>query len=68
MMFDVLDFAHLMLVDEGRLCMWMPTANEDIELMVPKHPGLRLISTSVQHFNKCLYSRRCGRVIMTDND
>ena len=55
MMMDVLDFSYLMLVDNARLCMWMPTANDDdIELAIPTHPGLKLISVSVQPFNKCL--------------
>ena len=55
MLSDVLDFAVLMLVDGGRLAMWMPTANdEDIELAIPVHPGLELIAVCVQHFNKCM--------------
>lgn len=54
MLADVLDFAFLMLLDGGRLSMWMPTANdEDIELFIPVHPGLELISVCVQQFNKC---------------
>lgn len=54
MMQDVLDFAFVMLVDHGRLSVWMPTANdEDVELSVPLHPGLDLVSTCVQDFNKC---------------
>src|SRR4051812_18957151 len=54
MLDDILDFATTMLVDGGRLCMWMPTANdEDIELAIPTHPCLELVSVSVQPFNKC---------------
>lgn len=50
----MLEFAFEKLVDDGRLGMWMPTANdEDIELAIPAHPGLKLISVCVQHFNKC---------------
>lgn len=54
MMADVLEFAFDMLVENGRLSVWMPTANdEDIELAIPMHPGLELISVCVQQFNKC---------------
>jgi len=56
MMADVLDFSYSMLVDDGRLAMWMPTANdEDIELAIPSHPGLKLVSVSVQPFSKCMW-------------
>jgi len=65
MLQDVLDFAALMLVDGGRLSMWMPTANdEDIELAIPAHPGLKVVSVCVQNFNKCRSTRSsivCGR-------
>ncbi|KAF2428818.1 tRNA guanosine-2'-O-methyltransferase [Tothia fuscella] len=63
MLEDVLDFAVLTLVDGGRLCMWMPTANEQgNEVDIPKHPSLQLEDVSTQAFNKwsrCLltYSR-----------
>lgn len=54
MLADVLNFAFLMLVDGGRLSMWLPTANdEDVELLIPVHPGLELVSVCVQQFNKC---------------
>lgn len=54
---DVLQFAAEMLVDDGRLAMWMPTANdEDIELAIPQNVYLELASTCVQVFNKCTYS------------
>ncbi|KAB8748951.1 hypothetical protein FH972_026502 [Carpinus fangiana] len=57
MMQDVLDFGFDMLVDHGRLSVWMPTANdEDSDLPVPSHPGLAIISICTQHFNK--WSRR----------
>ncbi|KAK4987130.1 hypothetical protein LTR50_004826 [Elasticomyces elasticus] len=57
MLDDILDFAAAMLVDEGRLCMWMPTANdEDVELAIPAHPALEITSVCVQSFNK--WSRR----------
>ena len=60
MMADVLDFSYSMLVDNGRLAMWVPTANdEDIELAIPTHPGLELVSVSVQPFNKCTRSVQC---------
>ncbi|KAF2088830.1 RNA methylase family protein [Saccharata proteae CBS 121410] len=57
MLDDILDFAVDMLVDNGRISMWMPTANdEDIELAIPSHSHLQLISVCVQPFNK--WSRR----------
>lgn len=53
MMDDILDFGYAMLVDGGRLAMWMPTANdEDIALAIPTHPGLELVAVCVQQFNK----------------
>jgi tRNA (guanine10-N2)-methyltransferase len=54
---DILAFAVSTLVEDGRLSMWMPTANdEDIELIIPSHPCLELTSVCVQAFNK--WSRR----------
>lgn len=54
---DILAFAVATLVENGRLSMWMPTANdEDIELVIPSHPCLELESVCVQAFNK--WSRR----------
>ena len=51
---DTLHFASLTLVENGRLAMWMPTANdEDIELVIPTHPCLKVVSVCVQPFNKC---------------
>ncbi|KAK3176201.1 hypothetical protein OEA41_007524 [Lepraria neglecta] len=57
MLDDLLEFAVELLVDEGRLSLWMPTANdEDVELGIPSHPCLQLVSVCVQTFNK--WSRR----------
>lgn len=54
---DILEFAVSTLVENGRLSMWMPTANdEDIELVIPTHPCLEIVSVCVQPFNK--WSRR----------
>jgi tRNA (guanine10-N2)-methyltransferase len=54
---DILDFAVATLVDNARLSMWMPTANdEDVELVIPTHPCLAIVSVCVQPFNK--WSRR----------
>lgn len=54
---DILAFAVATLVEDGRISMWMPTANdEDVELIIPSHPGLELTSVCVQAFNK--WSRR----------
>jgi len=54
---DILAFAATTLVEDGRISMWMPTANdEDIDLIIPSHPCLELTSVCVQAFNK--WSRR----------
>ena len=45
MLDDLLEFAAFMLVDDGRLALWMPTANdEDVVLGMPTHPCLDLVS------------------------
>ena len=52
---DILDFASSILVDNARLALWMPTANdEDAKLTPPSHPCLGLLSSSKQPFNKCM--------------
>lgn len=53
MLNDILTFASQTLVTNGRLSMWMPTANDEVELLVPMHPNLELASVSVQPFNNC---------------
>lgn len=54
MLQDILAFAADTLVVHGRLSFWMPTANdEELEIPVPSHPCLELISVCVQVFNKC---------------
>uniref|UniRef100_A0A060T4X0 tRNA (guanine(10)-N(2))-methyltransferase n=1 Tax=Blastobotrys adeninivorans TaxID=409370 RepID=A0A060T4X0_BLAAD len=54
---DLLAFAADRLVPDGRLCFWMPTANEDFEpTHIPHHPDLELVAECVQEFNK--WSRR----------
>ena len=54
MLEDLLEFAAFMLVDGGRLSLWMPTANdEDVVLGIPTHPCLGVVSVCVQTFNKC---------------
>ena len=54
MLDDILEFAVSSLVDDGRLSLWMPTANdEEIELGIPFHPLLEVVSVCVQPFNKC---------------
>lgn len=54
---DLLNFASSHLKPNGRLCFWMPTANEDmVPHMVPDHPDLDLVIACVQPFNK--WSRR----------
>jgi len=34
--------------------MWMPTANEEeVEMVIPEHEALELVSVCIQPFNKC---------------
>ncbi|KAL2837908.1 hypothetical protein BJY01DRAFT_237669 [Aspergillus pseudoustus] len=57
MLNDILDFAARTLVTDGRLAMWMPTANdEEVELSVPMHPNLEVVNVCVQPFTS--WSRR----------
>ncbi len=66
MLDDILDFSVDMLVDGGRLCMWMPVAgitadddplhNESDKYEIPRHPALEVVSECTQHFSK--WSRR----------
>ncbi|KAI4197047.1 MAG: hypothetical protein LQ350_006177 [Teloschistes chrysophthalmus] len=57
MLDDILDFAVESLVDGARLSLWIPTANdEEVELDIPTHPFLEVVSVCVQPFNK--WSRR----------
>lgn len=57
MLGDILEFAAMYLVDAGRLSLWMPTANdEEVELEIPMHPCLEIVSICVQAFNKCMFS------------
>lgn len=65
---DLLAFAVYSVVDGGRLCFWMPTANdEDQELPVPFHPCLELVNSCKQVFTKCTYHlfRVCCVVLTT---
>ncbi|KAF3165307.1 hypothetical protein TWF225_001255 [Orbilia oligospora] len=57
MLNDIMNFASTHLVPNGRLCIWLPTADEDFnEFSVPAHRNLKLESICVQNFNK--WSRR----------
>lgn len=51
---DILNFAVRSLVPEGRLVMWMPTSNAEINLPVPMHENLEVVSISVQSFGNCM--------------
>lgn len=53
---DLLSFAAAVLVPDGRLSFWMPTA-DDVEetLPIPTHGKLELIAVCVQPFGKCKY-------------
>ena len=54
MLIDILSFAAETLVENGRLSMWMPTANdEDQEIAIPAHGALEVVSNCIQPFNKC---------------
>lgn len=54
MLDDLLTFAAETLVDDGRLAFWMPTANDELlELAIPTHPCMELVTVCVQIFNKC---------------
>lgn len=62
MLEDILQFAADHLVPGGRLCFWMPTANEDFsQLDIPTHPELEIVSVCMQEFNKC--TLRCPCVV-----
>lgn len=53
---DLLQFSADHLVEGGRLCFWMPVANDDFkEHHIPLHPELKLLSCCIQDFNKCEY-------------
>ena len=55
MLEDILEFGALRLVDSGRLSLWMPTADdEEVELAIPRHHCLELVSICVQPFNNCI--------------
>lgn len=57
MLGDILEFAAHTLVINGRISLWMPTANEDdVEIDVPSNPYLELVSICIQPFNKCTLS------------
>ncbi|KAL4862699.1 hypothetical protein BDV12DRAFT_190209 [Aspergillus spectabilis] len=57
MLNDILAFAARTLITDGRLSMWMPTANdEEVELSIPMHENLEVLSVSVQPFSN--WSRR----------
>jgi tRNA (guanine10-N2)-methyltransferase len=63
MLDDILEFAALSLVDNGRLSFWMPTANDlDQEIEIPHHPSLRVISVCTQTFNKCQCFAKLSRL------
>lgn len=54
---DLLQFATERLPIGGRLCFWMPTANDEyVPTIIPKHKNLELKYHLVQEFNK--WSRR----------
>ncbi|SZF02542.1 unnamed protein product [Blumeria hordei] len=54
---DLLEFAAIFLVENGRLSFWMPMANDDNqEVKIPHHPHLQIVSICTQSFSK--WSRR----------
>lgn len=67
MLDDILQFATDMLVDNGRISFWMPTANDnDQEIAVPTHPSLVIVSMCVQPFNKCECRRLRVNIHLSD--
>ena len=66
MLVNILDFAVAYLADNGRLSLWMPTANdEDVVLAIPSHHQLDLISICVQPFKKCLFRPLMLLIVLT---
>ncbi|GMF03160.1 unnamed protein product [Ambrosiozyma monospora] len=64
---ELLQFAVDRLPIGGRLCFWMPVANdEDIPTMVPQNKRLELIYNLQQDFNR--WSRRCLVYVKRDED
>lgn len=55
MLDDLLEFAARTLVQDGRLSFWMPTMNDELELGIPTHPSLEIVSVCIQPFNKCTF-------------
>jgi tRNA (guanine10-N2)-methyltransferase len=54
MLDHILQFSAELLVDNGRLTMWMPTANDAaIKIEIPTNPYLELKSVSIQDFGNC---------------
>ncbi|KAG8533238.1 uncharacterized protein KY384_002021 [Bacidia gigantensis] len=50
---DILHFAALTLLDNGRISVWMPTSNDEQgNLDVPSHQALELVAECEQVFNK----------------
>lgn len=63
MLDDILDFGAHTLVPNGRVSLWMPTANEnEVELEIPTHPYFELVGVCVQPFNKCNLSLLCNKI------
>jgi len=74
MLADILTFAADTLVENGRVCIWIPGENKldeqpkskshtkqescddevKIDMGIPSHPCLQLISVSTQSFVKCM--------------
>jgi tRNA G10 N-methylase Trm11 len=68
MLDDILDFAALSLVDNGRLSFWMPTANDqDQEINIPEHPGLQITSVCTQAFNRCKFKTPVPQARLTSD-
>lgn len=66
MLDDILEFAALSLVDDGRLSFWMPTSNErDEGIHPPKHRCLVITSICTQSFHRCK-DLRPAREILAD--
>ncbi|EPS40742.1 hypothetical protein H072_5373 [Dactylellina haptotyla CBS 200.50] len=67
MLDDIMNFSSTHLVPGGRLCIWLPTADEDThEFSIPTHKNLKLESVCIQNFNK--WARRLLTYTRTSDD
>ncbi|KAK9475069.1 S-adenosyl-L-methionine-dependent methyltransferase [Dipodascopsis tothii] len=57
LLIDLVEFSAVHLVDNGRMCCWIPVSNDDYrDVDIPTHPDLEIVANCVQVFSK--WSRR----------